>query len=221
MALSNIKEVNNDEISSARHMELLMHALRQRWVWLLAGVLVLGIGVSTWMLKAQRPEVPSWVQGMGGDFHLLSKHGPVSLHDFRGKVVLVYFGYTHCPDACPTALGNMGTAMQMLKGKERKQVAGVFISLDPRRDTPQVLAEYAHFFGKRIVGLTGSPDTLEKVAKAWRVAYSVPDAPADSDYAVEHSTFIYLVNPEGKVVDLFGEKTHPEEITRAIRSWLD
>lgn len=197
-----------------------MRVLRKRWAWVLAGVLVPGIGVSAWVMQSQRPEVPSWVQVMGGDFHLVSENGPVNLHDFRGKALLVYFGYTHCPDACPTALGIIGSAMQELTGKAGQRVAGVFISLDPHRDTPQLLDEYAHFFDKRIVGLTGSADELEKVALSWRVAYSVPDAPSDSDYAVEHSTFIYLVNPEGKVVDLFDEKASPKAIAREIRQWL-
>lgn len=195
--------------------------MKKAWVRsLLAVVLVLGTAAGGWLMWAQRPYVPLWLEGTGGDFRLASESGPVNLHDFRGKVVLVYFGYTHCPDACPAALGTIGSAMQQLTGTRGRRVAGLFVSLDPRRDTPKVLKAYARFFDTRLIGLTGSAGELEKVAAAWRVSYSVPDAPPDANYAVEHSTFIYLVNPEGRVAALFDEKTDPAEIARAIRQWL-
>lgn len=188
---------------------------------LIAVVIVSALAVVAGLQLAWKPAIPPALQGMGDDFSLHSDKGTVSLRDFRGKVTLVYFGYTHCPDVCPMALGVMGSAMQALPKDEGRRVAGVFISLDPRRDTPKVLAAYTDFFDSRIIGLTGSPDELARVADAWRVGYSVPDAPADANYAVEHSTFIYLVNPEGKVAALFDEQSNPDDIATAIRRWLD
>lgn len=193
-------------------------AIRNMLILLVVALLVVAGG---WMLMHQRPEIPAALQAMGGDFRLQSASGPVSLHDLRGKAVLVYFGYTHCPDACPMALGTMGAAMQQLDTDAGARVAGIFISLDPRRDTPAVLGEYAQFFDARIVGLTGTPKELDKVAAAWRVGYEVPDEPADAQYSVEHSTFVYLVSPEGRVANLFDEKSSPDEIAAALRRWLD
>jgi len=187
----------------------------------IALVLISALAVVVGLKLAWKPVIPPALQSMGGDFSLQSDKGTVSLHDFRGKVTLVYFGYTHCPDVCPMALGVMGSAMQALPEDEGRRVAGVFISLDPRRDTPKVLAGYARFFDSRIVGLTGTPEVLDRIADDWRVGYSVPDAPVDANYAVEHSTFIYLVNPDGKVAALFDEQTSPDEIATAIRRWLD
>lgn len=182
--------------------------------------LLLGIGITLFLNKLQQLEVPEALKGMGGDFELQSQAGPVHLHDYRGKAVLVYFGYTHCPDVCPAALNTMAGAMKLFDQVGESRIAGLFISLDPRRDTPEVTGKFASFFDKRIVGLTGAPETLEQVAARWRVSYSVPEAKPGSDYAVEHSTFIYLVNGDGAVVDMFDEKTSPEAIANKALLWL-
>lgn len=187
---------------------------------MLALLLLFAGGVALWQ-QSLKPGIPMPLQGMGDDFTLTSASGPVSLHDFRGKVVLVYFGYTHCPDVCPMALGVMAGALDELPEGMSNRAEGIFISLDPRRDTPEQLAKFTTFFSAKIHGLTGSPEQLETVADAWRVGFSVPDAPADVSYAVEHSTFLYLVNPEGKVAGLYDEKTGSGEIVAAIRQWLE
>lgn len=165
------------------------------------------------------PSVPDALLGMGGDFTLQSAKGPVSLSDFRGKVVLLYFGYTHCPDACPMALGVMARALNMVSRPWRERVAGLFISVDPARDTPKLLRDYVRFFDRRIVGLTGTPQKLREVAHRWRADFSLPANPGDH-YAVEHSTFIYLVNADGQVVSLFDERTAPEEMAMSMQRWL-
>jgi len=183
-------------------------------------LLLLGAGAAYWHMSS-RPVIPPALQAMGGDFTLTSSKGPLSLHDFRGKVVLVYFGYTHCPDICPTALGVIAGAIEHLPAKLAGRAEGIFVSVDPRRDTPDLLDKYTVFFDPHIHGVTGSPEQLAKIAAAWRVGYSVPDAPAGSNYEVEHSTFIYLVNPEGKVAALFDEKTSSDDIVSSIRRWLN
>jgi len=183
-------------------------------------VLLLAAGVLSWQLYS-RPVIPPALQNMGGDFTLTSSKGPLSLHDFKGKVVLVYFGYTHCPDVCPTALGVIAGAIQHLPADLAGHAEGIFVSVDPRRDTPALLDKYTVFFDPHIHGVTGSPEQLAKVAAAWRVGYSVPDAPVESNYEVEHSTFIYLVNPQGRIAALFDEKTSADDIVTAMRRWLN
>lgn len=198
-----------------------MASMKRLWI-AIAAAAVLVAGVATVLLvNPSKPPVPPALQALGGDFTLQSEAGAVRLDDFRGKAVLVYFGYTHCPDACPMALGVMSAAMRQLNAREQEEVAGLFVSLDPRRDTPELLHKYTDFFDSRILGVTGSPAELAKVAEAWRVSYEVPEKPANANYTVSHSTFIYLINPAGKVVALFDEKTGPEEIARAIHRWLD
>ncbi|MDX8401586.1 MAG: SCO family protein, partial [Mariprofundaceae bacterium] len=164
------------------------------------------------------PRVPP--AAPGGDFTLQSAAGAFHLHDLRGKVALVYFGYTHCPDACPMALGVMAAAMRALPPAWAERVAGVFVSLDPERDDPATLRDYAHFFDRRIIGVTGAPDHLARVARAWRVDWHVPAHAPGEDYAVDHSTFIYLVTPDGRVADVFDEKTEPAHLALAIKRWL-
>ncbi|HKI61946.1 MAG TPA: SCO family protein [Mariprofundaceae bacterium] len=196
-----------------------MNNIRIRSMFVATAIL-LAAAITIWLAMVQKPAVPQALQGMGGDFQLQSSRGPVSLHDFRGKVTLIYFGYTHCPDICPMALGIMAEAMRQLGEPKADKVAGLFISVDPRRDTPGILDQYASFFDKRIRGVTGTPQQLDKIAAAWRVDYSVPDKPANANYSVEHSTFIYLVNPDGKIADLFDESTDPALIADKMRLWL-
>jgi len=197
-----------------------MADMKKWWFGTLAAVVV-GVMVAVVFLYRAPPQIPPALQTLGGDFTLQAATGPVRLSDFRGKAVLVYFGYTHCPDVCPMALGVMAAAMHLLDSRQQDRMAGMFVSLDPRRDTSEILAKYARFFDPRIVGVTGTTGEVRKVADAWRVGYEVPDQPANAHYAVEHSTFIYLVNPAGKVAALFDEKTSPEEVAAAIRQWLN
>ena len=185
-------------------------------------MLLFAAGVAGWSVwHHARPEIPGYLKRMGGDFTLMSADGPVSLHDYRGRVVLVYFGYTHCPDVCPMALGVIASAIHALKGSEASHAAGIFVSVDPRRDHPDLLKKYTAFFDPHIVGVTGSNTVLNQVAQNWHVSFSVPKAAADENYTVEHSTFIYLVNAKGQIVELFDEKTSPKLIAQAMRRWLD
>ncbi len=182
--------------------------------------LVVAAGV-VWSLSHQKPKVPAYLQQMGGDFTLKSPQGKLSLHQFHGDVVLIYFGYTHCPDICPTALGVIAEAIERLPDSYQKHAHGIFISLDPRRDSPAITEQFAHFFSPTIHGVTGSPQVLAAIAKAWRLSYNVPEHPENQQhYAVEHSNFIYLINGEGKVAALFDEKTEAKTITDAMLTWL-
>lgn len=155
---------------------------------------------------------------IGGPFTLVDHTGStVTEQDFRGKWMLVYFGYTFCPDVCPTELGAMAAALDIL-GDDGAQVVPVLISIDPARDTPEVLAEYVPLFHERLVGLTGTEEQVRAAAKAYRVFYRRFEDPNFESYLMDHSSFVYLVDPEGEVVAMFRYGTEPDEMARLIRT---
>jgi protein SCO1 len=139
--------------------------------------------------------------GIGGHFTLTTLQGTVVTdRSFAGKWLLVYFGYTFCPDACPTALNALGAALDEI-GPLASRIQPIFITVDPERDTPQVIGNYVKAFDPRIVGLSGTPEQIAAAAEEFRVYYKVEPLGSD-EYAINHSSFIYLVNPQGQVVDL-------------------
>jgi protein SCO1/2 len=136
--------------------------------------------------------------GIGGPFTLEDGAGkPVTDRDFRGRYMLVYFGYTFCPDVCPTTLEAVAEAMDKL-GPDAAKVRPVFITVDPKRDTPAVVKKYVAAFGSGITGLTGTPDEIASVAKAYRVYYAEHrTGPGPNDYSMDHSSVLYLMDPQG------------------------
>jgi protein SCO1/2 len=155
---------------------------------------------------------------VGGPFQLIDQNGKkVSDADFRGRFMLIYFGYSFCPDVCPTTLGVMAQALDKL-GNDR--IVPVFITIDPARDTPKVLKQYMAAFGPRFVGLTGDDAAIEKVEKAYRVyARKRPLDPArpDGNYAMDHSSVMYLVGPDGKVVTYYDEAISPDDLAADLK----
>lgn len=149
--------------------------------------------------------------------------GPLDLVSLRGKVALVYFGYTFCPDICPTSLALTAAALKQLTPEERAQVAVVFISVDPGRDTPAHLAEYAHFFDAQIVGSTATASEIAALAAQFQVLYSVnapePGQAADA-YVVDHSAFTTLVDRRGRQVAQLPHGTAPAVLVEQFRSQL-
>ncbi len=157
----------------------------------------------------------------GGDFTLQSWQGPVSLQDFRGKLVLLYFGYTWCPDVCPTNLGYIALALSKLQADEAQQVQVLFVSVDPERDTPQHLKDYTAFFHQQVLGLTGTEEQLRELAKRYGAAYrKVETGDSASGYLVDHSAFTYLISPDGKLDGQLDHATAPEKIVAEIRRRL-
>lgn len=157
---------------------------------------------------------------LGGDFTLDSEAGPVALKDYRGRFVLLYFGYTHCPDVCPTTLANVGEALDMLSDSERAEVAGMFITVDPGRDSVAIVAEYARYFHPQIIGLSGGKEELEAVARNYQVffnKYYDQDAGSDQSYKVAHADYLFLIDSEGAVADMMSHNTSPENIVAAVR----
>lgn len=154
----------------------------------------------------------------GGDFTLQSANGPVSLQDLRGKVVLVYFGYTFCPDICPTSLAFTSQGLNLLNPDELARTQVLFISVDPERDTLEKLKEYGAFFHPGILGLTGTPREIAAVAKKYGASYSKQNTGSAGGYVVDHSSSTYVVSPGGKLVATLPHGAPPAEVAQAIRT---
>jgi len=179
---------------------------------LVGGVLLFGIGGVLWRsANSHRPSI-------GGPFTLESGAGKiVTASDFRGKYLLVYFGYTFCPDICPTALNVMTTALQTL-GSKTKDLTAVFITVDPRRDTPPVMRRYTAAVSPNLIGLTGTPDEIAKVAREYRVYYSKHvTGPGPDDYSMDHSSIIYLMGPDGTFIAPIQAEQSPADMAADIR----
>lgn len=170
-----------------------------------AGVLVLVAGVLIGL--AFRDQAHGVAGGplsaaIGGKFNLVDQNGkPFTDANLKGKWSLVFFGYTHCPDVCPTALNDLSLALGQLGPKE-KDVGIVFISVDPDRDTPAVLKSYVESFGAPIEGLTGSPEQVAQAAKDYKVYYAKHPL-AGGGYDMDHSALIYIMDPEGRFTATF------------------
>jgi protein SCO1/2 len=157
---------------------------------------------------------------IGGPFELTDQNGnTVTDQTFKGKLMLIYFGYTFCPDACPTALGVMSASLDKLD-MAADRVAPIFITVDPERDTQQVMKDYVSSFGPRMVGLTGTPEQVAKAAKAYRVFYQKQPGKEPGDYLMDHTVLIYLMDGEGKYVTHFGPDATPDQVAEELRKHL-
>jgi protein SCO1 len=187
---------------------------------LIAGLVVLAAGGLSWLLLAEPPSQGPFSQAVGGAFKLIDQDGKtVTDRDLRGKWLLVYFGYTHCPDACPTALNDIALALRALTPQQRAEVRPVFVTVDPQRDTPAVMKEYVKAFDAPILALSGSPAAVAQAARAYRVYYARHDLPG-GDYEMDHSSIIYVMDPEGRFVASLTEQNSPQQIADALRQRL-
>jgi protein SCO1/2 len=159
---------------------------------------------------------------VGGPFSLTDQAGRrVTDQDFRGKFMLVYFGFTYCPDVCPTALQVMAAALDKLGPKQAERITPVLISVDPERDTPAQLGIYVKSFHPRLVGLTGSAQEVEAVAKAYRVyVKKVADPKSSAGYTVDHSSIIYVMGPDGKYRTHFTHATSADTVAQRLAGML-
>jgi protein SCO1/2 len=156
----------------------------------------------------------------GGDFTLTDQNGqPFSLHDARGKVVLIYFGFTSCADTCPVTLTEVAAAMREL-GPLAGRVQPLFISVDPARDTQDVLRRYTPYFNASILGLTGTREQLEAVARQYRAPVYIRKPDETGFYLVDHSSKLYVVNTEGVLVNILSYEASPGKIAQVIRGLL-
>jgi len=188
---------------------------------ILLAVISIAVGVWFGMQGGQDRNGATGYEHLGGDFTLQSDQGEVSLSDFQGKVVPIYFGYTHCPDVCITSLNKMTAALKTMGDAERAQLQPIFISVDPERDDAKTVGEYARYFDPSIVGLTGTPETIAEIAKRYFVIYEkVAMEGSAMDYAVDHSSIIYVVGRDGKIKSLVHHADTAESLAEYLREAL-
>ena len=200
--------------------------------WIVLAVVLIGAGILVYaggaylsgpkVASGAKTTKSSGVPAVGGPFTLTDHNGnEVTERSFRGKYMLVFFGYTFCPDVCPTTLTDVSTALDIL-GVEGEKIVPVFISVDPARDTPEHLKEYATYFHPRLVALTGTPKQVAAAAKAYRVYYAKAKSEGSdpNDYLMDHSSVIYLMGPDGKSQQHFSHGTDGEAMVKRIRELL-
>ncbi|MCB9960178.1 MAG: SCO family protein [Rhodospirillaceae bacterium] len=188
-------------------------------------------GVVTWYLNAgpgsatgsDGPVPQPSFANVGGPFTLTDHTGAeVTDADYRGGYVLLYFGYTFCPDVCPTELWKIVQALGQMPEEVAAQVTPVLVTIDPQRDTPEALAQYVALFDPRMVGLTGTAEQIAAVADEYNVYYArVDDAEDPSRYTMDHSVYTYLVGPDGTVRNVFTNGQTAEQIAEAVTAEVE
>ena len=166
--------------------------------------------------EAQKAETPAPVEvpslqdfgGIGGDFALVDQHGArFELQSLRGQAAMLFFGYTYCPDICPVTLSKMGRVYQLI-GEREQELTTLFVTVDPKRDTQEKLAEYLDYFALDAIGLRGDKEEIDQVVRQYGAHYSLGEEQAS--YLVDHSTYTYLIDQQGKVRFLFRQSDGPE-----------
>ncbi len=191
-----------------------MSPLRRAWLVALALLLASCGGGGPWQLKDIKGVVPDLA------FRLSDDSGrEVSAADYRGGAVLLFFGYTNCPDVCPTTLVKLSAALEDL-GPAAQKVRVLFVTVDPKRDTLEVLRRYVRAFGKRITGLRGSAAELHALAKRYRISYSYGEPDAAGDYVVTHSSAVFVFDAEGKARLMVLPETGAKAITHDLERLL-
>jgi cytochrome oxidase Cu insertion factor (SCO1/SenC/PrrC family) len=192
-------------------MSRTMKALLGVWIAVLLGAAG-WIGWDAW--QGKQP-------GIGGPFSLVDQNGKtVTADSLKGKPTLIYFGYTYCPDVCPTSLLLMETAVEKLGVDAAKKVNLVFITVDPERDTPELIKGYVTNFGPTFEGLTGTPEQIAQVARAYRVYYQKVPGKDGATYLMDHSSIVYLLDRNGRFVTHFTHEAKAETIAGAVQRLL-
>ena len=189
---------------------------------LLGGFMILGTGAFVALTLRDNSHGAAGTllsAAIGGPFKLVDQNGnTVTNADLEGKWLLVYFGYTHCPDACPTALNNISLALSDL-GPEKKDVRPVFITVDPERDTSEAMKDYVSAFDAPILALTGSDTAIAQAAREYRVYYA-KHPETGGDYSMDHSSIIYVMDPKGRFTASFTGEDPPEQIAARLKRLL-
>ena len=194
----------------------------------LSAVIISGIALIDYLIQlgASEGTVPPGTEAqIGGVFSLVNQFNEtVNNESYADRYKLIFFGFTHCPDVCPTTLSRMTQALNQL-GPLNDKLYPLFITVDPERDTPARLKEYAKAFDPRIIYLTGSPDEIARVLKAWKanrakIATEKGEATED-DYSMSHSSVLYLMTPDDRLVESYNWEIQPDKMVGSISEWLD
>lgn len=180
--------------------------------------MAIGIALSYYFNSTPPGKAPL---NLGGDFTLTTADGPASLHDFKGQVVVIYFGYTSCPDVCPTALYKLAAALNKMSPEEQAQIKGLFITLDPERDTADKVGEYARHFHPNFIGMTGTQQQIDQVAQQYLVIHKkVPMPGSEQEYAIDHSSRVYVIGRDGKLESMLPHSSSEEDTIAYLRDAL-
>ena len=194
----------------------------------LSAAIIGGVALIDYLIQLGRSEgtVPPGTEAqIGGTFSLLNQFNePVNNETYADRYKLIFFGFTNCPDVCPTTLSRMTQALSQL-GPLNEKLYPLFITVDPERDTPARLKEYAKAFDPRIIYLTGSPDEIAKVLKAWKasrakIATEKGEA-TEEDYSMSHSSVLYLMTPDDRLVESYNWEIRPDKMVDSISEWLE
>lgn len=192
------------------------------WRYIFIPCLVLFLSLQAYLFLEKHFDMKEKIKGtaIGGNFHLVNQNNNfVRATDYRGRLMLVYFGFTHCPDICPTDLQAMTDTLDTL-GEEEKEIWPIFITLDPARDTTERMKEYIANFHPNIQGLTGEPQYVDEAAKMYKVYYSKVPMGDPGDYMINHSGYTYLMGRNGEYLTHFTHGQPVEEIVKTIREYL-
>jgi protein SCO1/2 len=197
-----------------------MSAVRSTWIWVVLAVLAAGGGV--WVAKRTSNQVPQLTSGTWlpqprplSEFSLTDESGkPFTRESLKGHPTLVFFGFTHCPDVCPTTLAKLG---QVVKAADVPDLKVLLVSVDPARDTPTQLEKYVHAFNPEFRGVTGSVEEIERVAREFGVAVEKVELPG-GQYTVDHSAVVFLLNKQGDRVAIFTPPIEIEPIAASLRT---
>jgi protein SCO1/2 len=189
-------------------------------------VIAIGLGAIAAILLASKDGPLSIVDrgsvgtpAIGGPFQLVDQTGKtVSDADYRGRFMLIYFGYSFCPDVCPTALSVMADAMDQVPEAARAKIQPIFITIDPERDTVALMKDYVAQFYPTLIGLTGTPEQTAAAAKAYRSYFKKNEATkTQENYLMDHSSIVYLMGPDGRFLTNFTHETTPEKMAAKLR----
>lgn len=186
---------------------------------------LLAIPAAPQAVTAHGDSVPADAAAIGGAFELTDQHGKtVRDTDFKGRIMLVFFGFTHCPDICPITVATLSKLMEMM-GSKADQVAPIFITVDPHRDTPQAMKDYLANFDPRLTGLTGSEEKIKQAASAYKAyadmaAHHKKGKAHSGDYGVSHSSILYMMDKDGKYLRHFSYNAPVKELLDAVNAYL-
>lgn len=193
-------------------------------LWFVVATLAAVLAYRLWVIDRDEPIVPAFDVGspsVGGPFSLLDHDGRrVTDRDYSGKILIVYFGFMHCPAICPTELQAIAAAVDLL-GPAGERVQPLFVTIDPERDTAPLLKEHVALFHPRLIGLTGSAEEIAAVAKAYRVYYKkVQEPDSQAGYTMDHSGLVYVMDAAGRSAAIFRPGVAPEALAQRIRALL-